>query len=106
MIKKSLLPDTDRRAMILLAVLVLLTLFTILGITFVYLSDSYMATARMAREAESRNRPDIDPELALSYILGQLIYDTNDDNVGVMSSLRGWSLAQHVWLEQHRECPE
>ena len=78
-----------RRGVILMVVLLLLTLFTILGLTFVLLADSYATSARVARQAEDHPRPDIDAELALSFVLGQLIYDIPDDPVGDHFTLRG-----------------
>ena len=42
-----------RRGVILLVVLVLLTLFSLLGLAFVLLADSFATSARLAREAEA-----------------------------------------------------
>ena len=83
--------------MILLVVLMLLTLFCVLGLTFVLLSDSFATSARVAREAEDFTRPDVDPELAFSLVLGQVIYDLPDDADGVRSALRGHSLAHNMY---------
>ncbi len=86
----------------MLVVLALLTLFTIVGITFVYMSDSYALSARVARDAQNVWRPDIEPELAFSYFLGQLIYDVNDDSTsGIHSSLRGHSLGRNMYGWNH-----
>jgi hypothetical protein len=87
----------ERRAVILMVVLALLTLFAILGITFVLYADSEATAARIFREAESQQRADIDPEQALAFILGQLIYDVPDTQAGAGSGLRGYSLARSMY---------
>jgi hypothetical protein len=97
-----------RRGIILLVVLALLTLFAIVGITFVLYSDGEASAARIAREAESQQRADVDPEQALAFFLGQLIYDVNDNDAsgvgvpglgsgGAFSGLRGHSLARTMY---------
>ncbi len=85
-----------RRGVILLVVLALLTLFALIGITFVLYADAEATAARIAREAESRRDPDVEPELLLAYFLGQLLYDV-DDSSGVYSALRGHSLARLLY---------
>ncbi|HWG42212.1 MAG TPA: hypothetical protein VN688_05450 [Gemmataceae bacterium] len=88
----------ERRGVILLVVLALLTLFAIVGITFVLYADYEATSARIAREAESQQRADIAPEQALAMFLGQLIYDVSDtDANGVISGLRGHSLARTMY---------
>src|SRR6516165_6363630 len=93
---RSFRAPATRRGIILLVVLALLTLFALLGITFVLYADAEATTARIHREAESLDHPDIEPELLLAYFLGQLIYDV-DDTRGVYSALRGHSLARLVY---------
>src|SRR5262249_56723041 len=78
-------------------VLSLLTLFAIVGITFVLYADSEATAARVARESETAQRADVDPELAFSYFLGQLLYDCLDDESGVYSALRGHSLLRNLY---------
>jgi hypothetical protein len=87
----------NRRGVILLVVLALLTLFAIVGISFVYYADSAANSARINREAEQFSRPDVDPELALALFLGQMLYDAPDDENGVYSALRGHSLARSMY---------
>ncbi len=78
--------------------LALLTLFTIIGITFVYLSDSYALSARSSRDAQNLWLADVAPEPAFAFIMGQLLYDVSDtDGVGIYSSLRGHSLARNMY---------
>jgi hypothetical protein len=82
-----------RRGIILLVVLALLTLLALVGLTFVLYADAEAASARLHREAQSRQQADVEPELLLAYFLGQLVYDVDDD-VGLDSCLRGHSLAR------------
>src|SRR3954454_18081234 len=86
-----------RRAMILLVVLATLTLLAILGITFVLYASSAADSARLSREAESLHRPDVEPELALSCFLGQLVYDRLEDEGGGYPALRGHSLLGNMY---------
>jgi flagellar basal body-associated protein FliL len=44
----------DRRGIILMVILAVLTLFALVGLTFVLYSDSEATTARIAREAETQ----------------------------------------------------
>lgn len=87
----------QRRAVILMVVLAMLTLFTVVGITFVYMSDSYALSARLARGGENIVVPDVEPEQAFAFVLSQIIYDLNDDQLGVTSALRGHSLARNMY---------
>lgn len=91
------LPAARRRGVILMVVLAMLTLLAIMGVSFVLYASSEATAARVAKEAEVQNRADLDPELALSLFLGQLIYDCPDDYSGIYSSLRGHSLARLMY---------
>jgi hypothetical protein len=86
-----------RRGVILLVVLAMLTLFSIVGLTFVLFSDSTAMSSHINKEAETQTRPDMDPELAMALFLGQLIYDCNDDEEGVRSSMRGHSFGRTMY---------
>jgi hypothetical protein len=94
-----------RRGVILLVVLAMLTLFAILGIAFVIYAESAANEARLAREGEQTTRPDINPQIALSFILGQIIYDVPDPltssptttSWGTYSALRGQSLGRNIY---------
>jgi hypothetical protein len=87
-----------RRGVILMVVLALLTLFAIVGLSFVLYAGSAAKSSQIAREAEFQNQnfPDIDPYLLMSYFLGQLIYDVDDIN-GISSAMRGHSLARTMY---------
>ncbi len=86
-----------RPGAILLIVLALLTLFAIVGISFVLYAHAVATSSRYYRESQSENRPDIDPELLLNYFMGQLLFDVPDDERGVYSCLRGHSLARNMF---------
>src|SRR5437660_9627499 len=83
-----------RRGVILLIVLTMLALFAIIGISFALYASGEAEASRIAREAETKTQPDIDPELALSYFLGQFLYDVkaDDTQAGLNPALRGTSL--------------
>jgi hypothetical protein len=87
-----------RRGIILLVVIVLLTLFALVGLSFVLYAESQANAARIARQAEAANRADVAPEALLAFFLNQFVYDVNDtDGVGVFSSLRGHGLARLMY---------
>jgi hypothetical protein len=75
----------------------MLMLFAVVGVAFVFYGESMATSARLSREAESRQQADADPELLLAYFLGQFIYDVKDDEAGVSSALRGHSLARLMY---------
>jgi hypothetical protein len=87
----------ERRAVILMVVLSLLTLFALVGVTFVLYADAEATAARVFREAETIRVADVDPQQALAFFLGQLIYDVPDTAAGVGSGLRGHSLARTMY---------
>jgi hypothetical protein len=86
--------NNERRGVILLVVLSLLTLFAIVGISFVLYADAEAASARVARDAETQQHADVDPQQALAFFLSQFIYDVPDTTTGSGSALRGHSLAR------------
>jgi hypothetical protein len=89
--------EGTRRGVILLVVLALLTLFAVIGICFVLYAQTAAQASRLYRDAERPGRPDVAPEMLLTYFLGQLIYDLPDDATGVYSGLRGHSLARTMY---------
>src|SRR5262245_35040962 len=103
-------PDgTRRRGVILIVVLALLTLFAIMGLTFVLYSDSEATSSRIFKEAGPQVRERDQLKAAVDSVwklfLGQLIYDVSDtDNsatggppIGVHSAIRGHSLARSLY---------
>src|SRR5947209_10017798 len=88
---------TDRRGVILLVVISLLTLFAIVGLSFVLYANAEANASKIYREAANQNQIDMEPELLFNMFLGQLIYDVNDDYTGVYSVMRGYSLARSMY---------
>lgn len=88
---------SQRRAVILMVVLSLLTLFALVGVTFVLYADAEATAARVAREAQSSQVGDVKPEQALSFFLGQFLYDVPDTVAGANSGIRGHSLARTMY---------
>ncbi|HYT93336.1 MAG TPA: hypothetical protein VEL76_31760, partial [Gemmataceae bacterium] len=85
-------PVQARRGMILLIVITLLTLFAVTGLSFVFYAESEARSAKAFREAADNYRPDVDPETALAFFLGKLIYGETNDTAGSASALRGHDL--------------
>jgi hypothetical protein len=97
MLMRNARRPAPRRGIILMVVVAILAIFAILGVTFVLYSDNEARSARIAREAEDLTRPDMDPELAMSLFLGQLIFGVPDDARGVGSGIRGHDLARDMY---------
>src|SRR4051794_28665685 len=95
------LPAEPRRGVILLVVVALLTLFAIVGLSFVLYAEAEARVAEAARAAESPSQPDGDPELLMSFFLGQMLYDVPDPAAGsewgAYSAMRGHSLARLMY---------
>jgi hypothetical protein len=89
--------SSRRRGIALLVVICLLTLFAIVGLGFVLYANSVATASRLSREAGSQTAPDVEPELAFSFFMGQLLYDVPDDERGIFSALRGHSLARNMF---------
>jgi len=83
----------QRAGVILLIVISLLVLFSLVGLAFVVYAQSQANVARLWRESETAQQPDMDPELLLAYFLGQLVYGTDNPH----SALRGHSLAETMY---------
>ncbi len=94
-------PEARRSGIVLLVVITLLTLFAVVGITFVIYSQAEAASSRAWRESETLQRPDLDPEMLLAYFLGQLVYDTDNTN----SALRGHSLGRTMYGKAGNSIP-
>jgi hypothetical protein len=109
MLLKNLPRSGRRRGVILMVVFALLTLFAIIGITFVLYAGAEATSARVAREAEDQGKDVLggaDFSKDLYFFLGQLLYDTPDPNPdgaggvnagGAYSSMRGNSLSRLLY---------
>src|ERR1043166_505585 len=82
-----------RPAVVLLVVIAMLTLFSVIALSFVFYAESEANASQMTSLSWNKNAPDADPELLLSFFLSQLVYDTNNVN----SAIRGHSLARTMY---------
>jgi hypothetical protein len=89
----------DRRGAILVVVLGLLTLFAVLGISFVYYANSEATTSRIARDIEFQDALTLpDATAAVNHFLGSLIYPLNDnDPTTYLNALRGHELLRAMY---------
>ncbi|HEV3256421.1 MAG TPA: hypothetical protein VG013_06020 [Gemmataceae bacterium] len=89
-----------RPGVILLVVIVLLTIFALVGIAFVFYTSSEATSSRIFREAQTVDSTDESADALLRFFLGQYIYDQNDSD-GVYSSMRGHSLSRTIYGYNH-----
>ena len=75
-----------RKGVILLVVLAMITLLTILGITFVMYADSSEATARINMESEKLHQVDWTGNELMQLAFGQLVFDVEDDELGQVAT--------------------
>src|SRR5438132_4414470 len=89
-----------RRGVILIVVLALLTLFAVIGLSFVLYANSAAESAELGRDAETlagtNSRPDVKTNVLLNYFLGQILTDA-DNQTGVYSAMRGYSLGRYIY---------
>ncbi|HKB39451.1 MAG TPA: hypothetical protein VKD72_23645, partial [Gemmataceae bacterium] len=86
-----------RRAVILVVVLALLTLFAIVGLTFVFYAQKNHSASVNFRESQQRQPGLLPNDLLARYFFSQFIYDVPDSAPGIYSGLRGHSLARLVY---------
>jgi hypothetical protein len=86
-----------RRGVILIVVLALLTLFAIVGLSFVLYAQAEAESSRLSKESFTLRQPLESPDRMWSFALSQLLYDCPDDATGVYSGLRGHSLARSMY---------
>src|SRR5262245_4954830 len=90
----------QREGVILLVVLIMLTLFAIVGISFVLYANSQAEASRIKKITEDLPaKADMRAEDALAMFLSQYIYDVKDEeradgSFGIYSSLRAHSLGR------------
>ena len=90
-------PVAERKGVILLVVLCMLMLFAVVGVSFVIYANAEATTSGVLKSTPSLNTIEVDPELALSLALGQIVYDVPDDGNGVWSSFRGHSFSRNAF---------
>src|ERR1051326_6677782 len=95
--RKNPTPGQRRKATILLVVVVLCTLFLVIGLCFVLFAEAQATSSRIYREANN-NIADKYPtaEEMFAFALGEVIYDVPDDT-GAYSALRGYGLARNMY---------
>jgi hypothetical protein len=86
-----------RRGAVLLVVLSMLTLFAVVGLSFVFYANAEAIAARTHRESVDRRPPIVEPDVAFSFFLGQLLQDVPDDALGVKSAMRGHSILRNMF---------
>jgi hypothetical protein len=92
-----LLSRPPRQGIILLVVVLMLSLFLVVGLAFVFYSQSAAEGSRITKEATTPDQVDVPPETLLSWGLGQLIYPVPDDMSGALSAMRGHELARSMY---------
>jgi hypothetical protein len=87
------LSGPPRQGVILLVVVLMLALFLVVGLSFVFYSESAASASRINMEAQNPDHVDVLPETLQSWALGQFIYGSPDDSNGVLSAMRGHELS-------------
>jgi hypothetical protein len=89
----------SRRGVVLLVVITLLTLFAIVGVTFVLYANAEATASRIYREAASTATTtiDISRDQLLNFAAANLIYPVPDDATGVNSGIRGHEMARNMY---------
>src|SRR3712207_5352867 len=99
MLRPPLPQSNPRRGVILLVVISLLTLFTVVGLAFVYYARARADAARIFRETQVQSgvqRGNLPPDMLFADFLRQFLFDVPDDYRGASSALRGHSLARSM----------
>ena len=81
----------QRRGIILLVVLALITLFASIGVAFVYFAEGEATKSQDQKAGETVKLPDAD--LMLNYVLRQLVFPTGNTN----SALYTHSLLENMY---------
>lgn len=94
--------DRKRKGMILYVIVVLVTLFLVVGMCFVLLAESQATASRIYREAAVYRDDYPTPQEMFGWALGSLIYDATDGQDvmapdGRYNAIRGHSLARNMY---------
>jgi|688.fasta_scaffold39865_3 hypothetical protein len=100
--------NVKRSGMILLIVVAFLSMFLVVGTTYLLVADSIRRTSEFDLNATDKRSdfalmPDIDPRYMFNFALGQILYDVVDPVivgtkvVTTNSALRGHSLARSIY---------
>jgi len=103
--------DVKRSGMILLIVVAFLSMFLVVGTTYLLVADSIRRTSDFDLNATDKRSdyalmPDIDPRYMFNFALGQILYDVVDPTkfdattgklLETNSALRGHSLARDIY---------
>ena len=95
--------DVKRSGMILLVVVAFLSMFLVVGTTYLLVADSIRRTSDFDLNATDKRSdfalmPDIDPRYMFNFALGQILYDVADPVISTTNSaLRGHSLATNIY---------
>src|SRR5690349_7086693 len=88
-----------RQGVILLIVVILLTLFLVVGLSFVLYAESEASASRIYRDSQTtaNDRADVDPQELMDFGLGQLVYGVSDSGEHFYSAMRGHDLARTMY---------
>jgi hypothetical protein len=94
--------DPKRRGMILYVIVVLLTLFLVVGMCFVLMAESQATASRIYREAAVLRDDYPTPQEMFGWALGSVIYDATDQQDtlapnGQFNAIRGHGLARNMY---------
>src|SRR6516165_8094725 len=101
MLLRNAISSEARRGVILMVVLALLTLFAIVGLSFVLYAQAEADASRIFREDKTLRQLRESPDRMWSFALSKLIYDEDDNptygSPGIYSAIRGHSLARSMY---------
>src|SRR5262245_43038743 len=87
-------PRGKRRGVVLLVVITMLSLFAVVGLSFVFYAEAEAVASRYGNQSEQPLQPDVSAEMLLNYFLKEAIYDTDPSST---SALKGKSMAVNLY---------
>src|SRR5438876_1524742 len=87
-----------RKGVILMVVIIMLTLFAVVGLTFYLYSGSEATSSRIFRESYNIDdlRPDESTKELIKFAIAQVVFGP-DDVANPWSALRGWDLCRDMY---------